>query len=132
MQLTHGLSSPAIFLRTTIFQKRLPKPPKAIDRYTSKYVVEEINAYIAVRDNLLAEAEEQMTEAKVRSACVANEHVESCLKPARPPYEGQHLPEVEAIHERKRCEAAKARLAELRAQIEEYDTNGAGSLSRCA
>lgn len=82
-----------------------------------KYAVDEINAYIAIRDTSLAEAEELPTAAKIHRADVANDFVETCLKPSRPPYEAQYLPEADAVRERKRCKAVKVRLAELRAQI---------------
>ena len=84
---------------------------------SSKHVVDEINAYIAIRDELLAEAEQIMTHAKIDSVSVANDFVVTCLKPARPPYQAQCLPEVDAVRERKRCEAVKARIRELIAQV---------------
>jgi hypothetical protein len=80
----------------------------------SKSAIDEINTYIAIRDELLAEAEELKTCGKLDSVLIANEFVETCLKPARPPYEAQCLPEADAVRERKRCEAVKARIAELR------------------
>ena|ERR1700736_5672856 len=81
----------------------------------SKYIVDEINAYIAIRDGLMVEAEQLRTYAKLDSVIVANEFVETCLKPPRPAYKAQHLPEADAVLERKRCQAVKARVAELRA-----------------
>jgi hypothetical protein len=83
----------------------------------SKDVVDEINAYIAIRDELLAEAEQIMTRAKIDSVTVANDFVTTCLKPARSPYQAQCLPEADAVRERRRCEAVKARLRELAALI---------------
>ncbi len=83
--------------------------------------MDEINAYIAIRDDLLAEAEQIRTRAKIDSLVVANDFVEKCLKPARPPYEGQCLPESEAVRERKRCVFVKGRIAEL------YSKTGAKS-----
>jgi len=80
-------------------------------------VVAEINAYIAIRDDLLADAEQLKTQAKLDSASIANDFVQNCLKPARPPYEWQCLPERHAVRERKRCEAVKRRIAELREQV---------------
>jgi hypothetical protein len=79
-------------------------------------VVAEINAYIAIRNDLLAEAERMKTHAKLDSAAVANDFVQNCLKPARPPYEWQCLPEADSALERKRCEAVERRIAELRRQ----------------
>ena len=83
----------------------------------SKYIVDEINAYIAIRDGLMVEAEQMRTHAKLDSVMVANDFVEVCLKPARPAYKAQHLPEADAVRERKRCQTVKARVAELRAHI---------------
>jgi hypothetical protein len=83
----------------------------------SNEAIAEINAYIAIRDGLLVEAEQIRTAAKIDSVKVANDFVMTCLKPARPPYESQCLPEATAIRERKRCAAVKARLEELTAQI---------------
>ena len=79
----------------------------------AKYVIDEINAYVAIRDELLAQAEQIMTRAKIDSVSVANDFVATCLKPARSPYEAQCLPEMDAVRERKRCEAVKARIREL-------------------
>jgi len=83
----------------------------------SKYIVDEINAYIAIRDGLMVEAEQMRTHAKLDSVMVANDFVEVCLKPARPAYKAQHLPEADAVRERKRCQTVKVRVAELRAHV---------------
>jgi hypothetical protein len=82
--------------------------------FGSAYTVAEINAYIAVRDQLLAEAEEIRTASKLASTALANDFVLGCLQPERAPYEAQCLPEVDAAFERKRCEAVRDRIAELR------------------
>jgi hypothetical protein len=74
----------------------------------------EINAYIAIRDRLLAQAEEAHSEAILDRAASANEFVENCLQPARSPYQAQHLPPAEALRERRRCELITLRLAGLR------------------
>ena len=63
--------------------------------FGSAYTVAEINAYIAIRDQLLAE-------------------VLGCLQPARSPYEPQSLAETDAIRERQRCEIVRSRIAQLR------------------
>src|SRR5438093_458180 len=63
---------------------------------------------------ILAEAEEVLTSAKLASTGLANDFVQGCLQPARSPYEAQCLPEADAIRERKRCEAVRNRLVELR------------------
>lgn len=80
-------------------------------------VAEEIFSFIAVRDLLLAEAEEQPTEASLHRVWMANEFAERCLEPARPPYQAQSLSAAEAIFERRRCKTVKVRLAELRTRI---------------
>ena len=79
----------------------------------SEYAVAEINACIAIRDNLIAEAEETATSGTLKRAGLANDLVETCLKPARTPYEAQCLPDADAVRERKRCAAVRARIAEL-------------------
>jgi hypothetical protein len=105
----------ATVLPKTESGKHLPDAAKSVDRKShSNYAVDEINAYIAIRDELLAEAEELKTHKKLDCVCIANDFVETCLKPARPPYEAQCLPEPDAVRERKRCEAVRIRIAELR------------------
>ncbi|HME88727.1 MAG TPA: hypothetical protein VKE30_05900 [Chthoniobacterales bacterium] len=89
--------------------------PTLTSAFGSAYSIAEINAYIAIRDQLLAEAEEQCTSAKLASATLANDFVEGCLQPARSPYEAQCLPETDASRERKRCETVRDRIAQLRA-----------------
>jgi hypothetical protein len=98
---------------TSRSKPRKTKPPRQTG---SLNVIAEINAYIAIRDDLLAEAEQLKTPAKINSLTVANDFVQSCLKAARPPYELQYLPEADAVRERKRCEAVRSRIADLRAQ----------------
>jgi hypothetical protein len=88
--------------------------PTLTSAFGSAYSVAEINAYIAIRDQLLAEAEELHTSAKLASTALANDFVEGCLKPARSPYQAQCLPESDAVRERKRCEAVRSRIAQLR------------------
>ena len=82
---------------------------------TSPYNISEINTFIAIRDYLLSEAETSKTQEQINRASLANEVVETCLRPPRHPYEAQSLPEADAIRERKRCLAAKSRIAKLRA-----------------
>ena len=62
---------------------------------------------------MLAQAEKVTTRASLQRAAIANDLVANCLKPARAPYEAQFLAEADAAHERKRCESAKIRIAEL-------------------
>jgi hypothetical protein len=90
------------------------QPTTLTSAFGSVYSVAEINAYIAIRDDLLAEAEELHTSAKLASAELANDFVFGCLKPGRAPYEAQCLPESAAIRERKRCEIVRDRIAQLR------------------
>jgi hypothetical protein len=91
--------------------------PTISSAFGSVYSVAEINAYIAIRDQLLAEAEELHSSAKLASTALANDFVEGCLKPVRNPYEGQSLPESDALRERKRCGAVRDRIAQLRTTI---------------
>ena len=79
----------------------------------SKHALEEIAAYIAIRDGLLAEAENAATCESLRRVATANDFVETCLGPVRSPYEAQFLAEVDAGRERKRCELVKVRIAQL-------------------
>jgi len=98
--------------------KRDARPaPTLSSAFGSAYSIAEINAYIAIRDQLLAEAEKLHTSAKIASTALANDFVEGCLKPARPPYEAQCLPESDAVRERKRCEAVRHRIALLRKSV---------------
>jgi hypothetical protein len=86
---------------------------KTSEGASSKYAIAEINAYIAIRDNLLAEAEGEPTSKSIKRAGLANDLVETCLKTPRSPYEAQYLPEQDAARERSRCAAAKVRIAKL-------------------
>ena len=83
----------------------------------SSYVVDEINAYVVIRDLALAEAERSITEVNLERARIANDFVENCLRSSRAPYNGQHLPEADAVRERSRCQAVKVRVALLRAHL---------------
>ena len=94
------------------------RPAQRREPHNSEYVIGEINAFIAIRDELLAEAEEAKTASKLDSLIIANNFVESCLSPARSPYELQVLPESAAERERQRCEQVKRRVADLRDQLE--------------
>jgi uncharacterized protein YcbX len=89
---------------------------KPVEPAPPTFAVEEISAYIAIRDDLLTDAEQMRTRAKLESVLVANEFVASCLKPARAPYGAQSLAEADATRERKRCDVVRNRVAELRAQ----------------
>ena len=77
--------------------------------------LEEINAYIAVRDRLLEEAEQGLTESALERLILANRFLASCLKPAPAPYHAQSPPEAEAMRELKRCHTIDARIAKMRA-----------------
>ncbi len=83
-------------------------------RTASPEAIAEITAYIAIRDDLLREAEQLRTSAKLDSATVANDFVVQYLRPARSPYEAQSLPEQDAARERSRCEFVSGRIAQLR------------------
>ena len=88
------------------------------DHAPSNYAIGEINAYIAIRDELLAEAEEVKTSSKLASLAIANNFVETCLTPARSPYQAQYLPQTDAMRERQRCDEIKLRITDLREEIE--------------
>jgi hypothetical protein len=112
MQLSHALS-PAFFFPDTKPEKRHTTSAKPVPHSSSREAVAGINAYIAIRDTYLAEAEANTTDATLGRVCRANEVVETCLKSPRSPYEAEHLRETDAVHEGERCEAAKIRIAEL-------------------
>lgn len=82
----------------------------------SDYAVEEINAYIAIRDELLREAETTRSRTNLDTVNVANNFIAGCLTPARGPYANQCLPEKDAVRERQRCASVKERLTELSAR----------------
>jgi hypothetical protein len=84
----------------------------------STYIADEIRAYATIRDLALAEAEKLTNSLNLERARIANEFVENALKPARTPYESQHLPEGDATRERQRCEAVKVRLSLLHAHLD--------------
>jgi hypothetical protein len=78
------------------------------------YASEEIQAYVAARDSLLAEAVEKPTAVALKRAHLANEFVVNCLRPpSSAPYSSQFLSEQDALVERQRCRDASARIAAL-------------------
>ena len=114
MRLTEAAPLPPVFQQTI-------SPARTRSASTSKVsseAIEEINAYIAVRDQSLAQAECVPTRGTVDRALLANDFVENCLRPARSPYEAQALAESDAAVERQRCATAKARLAQLSARLD--------------
>lgn len=95
---------------------RKNSPPAPLSVTSSPlYAAEEIKAYIAIRDQLLAEAERTQARAKLDSVLIANDFVAGCLAPVRAPYQMQSLSEAEAVRQRKRCAAVTHRITELRA-----------------
>lgn len=116
MQVSYALREYAGIIPMAGSEKR-PTLAKAVEHRHLKYALDEITAYIAIRDNLLAEAEEGPTTSTIHRAGIANDVVEIFLKPARPPYEAQHLPEADAVRERQRCETVKARIRDLGAPV---------------
>jgi hypothetical protein len=83
----------------------------------TNYVVDEINAYAVIRDIALAEAEKEPSSLNLERLRIANDFVKDCLKPARPSYKAQHLPEADAARERDRCRDVRVRLTSLRAHL---------------
>jgi len=97
-----------------------PKFPGKQTEFTmSRYVLDEINAFIAIRDIALAEFESELTALNLKRARIANDFVVRSLKPtpAGSPYESQHLPETMVVAERARCEAVRLRIALLQAHM---------------
>ena len=113
MRLTEAAPLPTVFQHTI----SPARTRSASSNKVSSEAIDEINAYIAVRDQSLAEAERIPTRGTVNRALLANDFVESCLRPARSPYQAQALPESNAADQRQRCAAAKARLALLSARV---------------
>jgi len=118
MQLTQPPPLRTVFLPKNITQKRFVQRTKTSEFRMNSYVVDEINAYVAIRDIALAEAEKDPSSVNLERVRIANEFVENCLKPARSPYESQHLPDTDAARERGRCQAVKVRLSLLRARLD--------------
>ena len=79
----------------------------------SKEARDEIQAYAAIRNLLLSDAEVTASAESLRRAAIANEFVESCLRPPRSPWQAEYLEPREAACERQRCCAAKMRIAAL-------------------
>ena len=107
-----------VFLPKNSPRKRRTQPTRGAEPRLTNYIVDEINAYAAIRDIALAEAEKEPNEVNVERAQIANNFVENCLKPARPLYEAQHLPEEDAVRERTNCQTVKVRLALMRAHLD--------------
>jgi hypothetical protein len=84
----------------------------------STYITDEIRAYATIRDLAVVEAEKVTNSLNLERARIANEFVENVLKPARHPYDSQHLAEGDAARERQRCEAVKVRLSLLHAHLD--------------
>jgi hypothetical protein len=84
----------------------------------STYIADEIQAYSVIRDLALAEAEQATNALNLERACIANDFVAQALKPARGPYNGQHLAQADASRERQRCKAVRIRLALLRSHLD--------------
>jgi hypothetical protein len=111
-QLWNESKAGGISARTDLANLRRPATG-ANGESSSKQAVEEINAYIAVRDVVLVEAEEVTTRARLDRLAIANGSSKPALRPPRSPYEAQCLAETDALGERKRCASVKVRIAEL-------------------
>ncbi|MDP9004307.1 MAG: hypothetical protein M3N12_05895 [Verrucomicrobiota bacterium] len=116
MQLAHKPLRPTVLPAFKAEQSQ-PKAAAPDQFKMSSYVLDEINAYVAIRDIALAEAEKITTPVNLERVRIANEFVENCLKPARAPYGAQHLPAADAVRERMRCEAVKIRLALIQSHL---------------
>lgn len=91
--------------------------PKQAERTASQQAHDEIGAYIAIRNILLADAEKSPTSEAIASLAAANDVVETCLQPACPTYQAQHLSETDAVRESKVCQKVKQRIAQLSAAV---------------
>lgn len=116
MQPTHKTRNQIV--RPSFKRARNEATPWSSTRHAmSTYIADEIRAYGTIRDLALAEAERLTNTLNLQRARIANEFVENALKPARSPYDSQHLPEGDAARERQRCEAVKVRLSLLHAHL---------------
>ena len=116
MQPTH--KSRSSIVRPTFKRNKQAAAWSSVPLAMSTYVADEIRAYATIRDLALAEAEKVTNLLNLERAKIANEYVENALKPARHPYENQHLPEGDATRERQRCEAVKVRLSLLHGHLD--------------
>lgn len=91
--------------------------PEQTDRIASQHAHDEIGAYIAIRNILLADAEKSPTSEVIASLATANDVVATCLQAPRSPYQAQHLSEKDAVREWKVCREVKRRIAELTAAV---------------
>jgi hypothetical protein len=107
-----------VFLPKKNSQNRRGLLPHPADLRMTSYIVDEIHAYVVIRDLAVAEAEKEPNMLNVERACIANEFVEKCLNPARTPYETQYLQQAEAAQEREACHEIRIRLSLLRAHVE--------------
>lgn len=78
-----------------------------------QYILNEINAYISIRDLRVAAAERDATPENLRQATLANNFVELCLSRPQIVYAAQYLPEASASFERERCATIKTLIAAL-------------------
>ena len=116
MQPTH--KSRSSIVRPTFKRTKAAANWSSTRHAMSTYIADEIRAYATIRDLALIEAEKFTNSLNLERARIANDFVENALKPARPPYESQHLPAGDAAREHQRCEAVKVRLSLLHAHLE--------------
>jgi hypothetical protein len=88
----------------------------------SKEARDEIEAYATIRDLLLSDAEVTNSVESLRRAAIANELLESCLRPPRSPWQAQYLEPREAARELDRCCATKMRIAALQQKFSTEST----------
>src|SRR4051794_32773612 len=91
--------------------KRQPLPSRPTDFRMTSYIVDEIVAYAAIRDIAVAEVEKNPNTLNLERACIANEFLEKCLKPARTPYEAQYLQQADAAIALENCQEIRIRLS---------------------
>src|SRR4051812_34987123 len=116
MQSTH--KSRSSIVRPTFKRTKAATNWTSTRHAMSTYIGDEIRAYAVIRELALAEAEKFTNSLNLERVRIANDFVENALKPARPPYERQHLPAGDAAREHQRCEAVKGRLSLLHAHLE--------------
>jgi hypothetical protein len=112
MQLAHP-QAPTRKIHSKSQPKKLQPSRTNNNHCNREQTTAEINAYIAIRDHLLAEAQAVPTSATLNTASVANDFVELCLRTPPSIYAAETLAEMDVIHQRKRCEKVKQDIARL-------------------
>src|ERR1043166_5106402 len=91
--------------------KFIPKHEQA-ERTASQHAHDELGAYIAIRNILLANVEKWPTSEAIASLRAANDVVENSAQPACAPYQAQHLSQTDQDAQSKVSQKVKQRIAQ--------------------